>query len=320
MTIQTPKPIHVIAVAGPTAAGKSAVALALAERLGGEIVCADSMQIYRGLDIGTAKPTPEERARVPHHMCDVADPGERYSVARYLAEAAEAVRDIARRGRVPILCGGTGQYISGFTRGLRFSGPPGDESLRAAIAAELEQKGPRALLDEIAAADPEYAATMHERDTKRMVRAVELLRTAGYTIPRQNELSKPKTKEFLINLAIINCDDRKMLYNRIEQRAGRMLARGLLEEARAVYQNRERFLTAAQAIGYKEFFPYFEDAAALEECVCRLKQATRNYAKRQLTWFRAETEAAWYSADHDPPGWIAEKIEKNIEERKGATR
>ena len=306
-------PIKVIAVVGPTATGKTAVAVQLAKRVGGEVVCADSMQIYRHLDIGTAKPTPAEMDGVPHHMYGIIEPSERYSVARYAAEASETARGIAARGNVPILCGGTGLYISSFIHGVAFDKRDENPEARDGIYAEYEQKGAGALIEEIAAADPVFAGTLHPNNKKRIVRAVELLRSRGYTIPKQNELSRSEKNNFLVHLAIINCSSREIMYNRINTRVDAMLDSGLLNEARYVFDNKNEFKTAAQAIGYKEFFGFFEGEKDIGECTEKLKQATRNYAKRQLTWFRREKEAVWYNtADNVTSGKVAESIEKNL--------
>jgi tRNA dimethylallyltransferase len=306
------KPVEIVAIAGPTATGKTETAAELAERLGGEIICADSMQIYRGLDIGTAMPPASCMARIPHHLYGYVEPTERYSVARYVADASRAALEIAGRGALPILCGGTGLYISSFLRGLSFTGPASDPERRRRIYRELETKGARALIEEVARAEPESAAALQEGDARRIVRAVELLRAGGYSTGRQNALSEPREKLFLPHLAILNCSDRKIMYNRIGLRVDGMLSRGLLAEARYVYENRALFHTAAQAIGYKEFFGYFEGADSLDSCVDRLKQATRRYAKRQLTWFRREKGAVWYRAGDVSPGEVAENIKNNI--------
>ena len=305
-------PIMTVAVAGPTATGKTAVAVELAKRIGGEVVCADSMQIYKGLDIGTAKPTTEEMDGVPHHLYGIVEPSERYSVARYVTEASSAAREIYARGKVPILCGGTGLYISSFIHGISFNERDEDNEVRRRIDAEFGRGGAEALIGEIAKTEPEFAAALHPNDRKRIVRAVELLRTQGYTIPKQNELSRSGENNYFVHLAIMNCRDREIMYNRINGRVDAMLENGLLDEARTVFDNREVFRTAAQAIGYKEFFGYFEGTSDLESCVEKLKQATRNYAKRQLTWFRREKDAVWYTADGVISGEIAENIEKNI--------
>lgn len=296
-----------LVIAGPTATGKTALAVEAALALRGEIICADSMQVYRGLDIGTAGPGPKELAAVPHHLYGMLDPAERYSVARYVHDALAAARGISARGKLPVLCGGTGQYISAFIGETVFPPEQTDLRLRRALYADIEQNGPQKLLDELAAADSAFARALHPNDTKRIVRAVELLRTTGYTIPQQNERSRKENPEFSPFVAVLYARDRSVLYARIEVRADRMLARGLLDEARVVHENRERFATAAQAIGYKEFFPYFDGTADFQACTAAFKQATRNYAKRQLTWFRRIPSAVWYDIE-DGQDNIAENI------------
>lgn len=303
--------IPVLVVTGPTATGKTQVAIELAKKVDGEIVCADSMQIYKDLDIGTAKSTPAEMNAVPHHLFGFLPPEERYSVARYVEDAGNAVRDIHSRGKMPILCGGTGQYITAFTEGTVFMPVETDPQLRAKIYTELDQHGPQLLIDEIATSDAEYAASLHPNNHKRIVRAVELLRTTGYTIPQQNELSVPKERGYMSYIAVLHDAARQKMYDRINMRVDRMMKEGLLEEAFYVYQNKDRFVTAAQAIGYKELFPYFEKTATIQDSTDKLKQATRNYAKRQMTWFRGIDAAVWYDIGKLQAGKIAELIEKD---------
>jgi len=309
--------LNLIVIAGPTATGKTETAVALAEKLDGEIVCADSMQVYRGLDIGTAMPSREEMRGVKHHLLGYVDPDERYSLARYLRDCAKAVDDIQARGRTPILCGGTGLYISSFIHGVELDDSEHiDYELRSKIEAEYLENGAGELLSEIEKSDAEYAKKLHPNDKKRIVRAVELLRTTGYTIPRQNELSKRNSVPRPAYLAALNCSDRATLYERINTRVDGMMKKGLLEEAEYVYQNRGAFVNAAQAIGYKEFFGYFEGTSTLDDCTNRLKQATRNYAKRQISWFNVETLTMWYYIDNGSDGCVAERIDKEIKKEK----
>ncbi len=278
-----------IAVIGPTASGKTGAALELAALYGGEIVSCDSMQIYRGLDVGTAKPTAEERARIPHHLIDIRDPEERFSVSDYVAEATAAIRDIEGRNRVPVLCGGTGLYYSSLVKGITFteeSAP--DERVKAEVERELELCGPEKLVRELEQADPEHADAIERGNPKRLVRSVTLLRTTGMTVAQQTEASRKNAHPLDVIPFLLTYPDRKALYGRIDARVDLMMAEGLLEEAEKVYTNRERYRTAAAAIGYKEFFPYLEGRESLETCVEKLKQASRNYAKRQITWFRRE--------------------------------
>jgi tRNA dimethylallyltransferase len=286
----------VIAVAGPTASGKSDLGLKLARCLGGEIVCMDSMQIYRRMDIGTAKPTAQERALVPHHMLDVADPTEAYAVADYAVAAEHVIDQIISRGRLPILVGGTGLYVQSFLYGVRFTEEKAPAGLREQLAEELAQKGGAALYAELQQVDPEAAAVIHPNNQVRVLRALEHYRATGKKLSEQKAASLPPERPYRSLILGLDFPDRAVLYRRIDLRVDKMLDAGLLAEAELVWNNRSRFRTAAQAIGYKEFFPYFEQTASLEACADKLKQASRNYAKRQLTWFRHMDGVVWLDA------------------------
>lgn len=286
----------VVAVVGPTASGKTALSLMLAERFGGEIISADSMQIYRGLDIGTAKATVEEQARVPHHGIDICDPEQSFSVADFVQLAGGLEREIRSRGRLPILCGGTGLYVQSFLDGVRFAAEKTDSALRDALALELEQRGRNAMYNELVRVDPEAAAAIHPNNTVRVLRALEHYRATGRTLSDQKANSLPAEKPYRSLVICLHFADRQKLYDRIDRRVELMLEDGLLVEVERVYAHRDTYKTAAQAIGYKEFFPYLEGTASLEECTARLKQASRNYAKRQLTWFRRMEGLLWLDA------------------------
>ena len=279
---------RVIAIGGPTASGKTSLAIEVAQRVGGEIVSCDSMQVYRLLDVGTAKPTAEERAAVPHHLIDFLPPEQRYSVAEYVRDARAVIADIQSRGRVPVICGGTGLYMRSLLQGIDFDAAASvDEALREQLKAVYREQGPQVLLDEIAAVDSAYAQKLAPADEKRIVRAVELIRTTGSTVPQQNARSRVY-EPLSCNGYFLDFSNRALLYERIHARIDAMLQQGLLQEAKLVYDHRDTYTTAAAAIGYKELFGYFEQQLPLEQCVEKLKQATRNYAKRQLTWFRRE--------------------------------
>lgn len=308
-----------LVITGPTATGKTPTAIETARMLGGEVLCADSMQVYKGLDIGTAKPTADDFAQVPHHLYGFVDPDMRYSVAQYAADARQTARQISDRKKIPILCGGTGQYVSAFADETVFTPAETDLALRQRLCAEVELQGIQHLIDEVASTDADYAATLHPNDRKRVVRAVELLRTTGKTIPQQNVRSVPKKKEFDTYVAVLYTQNRAALYARIDRRVDDMMTRGLLDEARMVYERRETFQTAAQAIGYKEFFGYFAGTTPLERCVDALKQATRNYAKRQLTWFRRMENAVWYNMEEEWPGIIAQQIIRDFNNRRSSS-
>ena len=285
-----------IVVLGPTATGKTDLAIHLARRFGGEIISADSMQIYRGLDIGTAKATVQEQQAAPHHLIDICDPQQRFSVADYLTLAREKITEIAGRGAVPIIAGGTGLYISSLIKGIRFLDEPADDGLRARLAQQARELGGEEMYRRLEALDPQAAAAIHPHNEKRVLRALELYEKTGRTITSQREQSRAQEAPYNPLLLGLNFESREQLYQRIGLRIDRMVGQGVLEEARRVYENRDGWITAAQAIGYKEFFPYFEGTATLEACVDKLKQATRNYAKRQLTWFRRMERVNWCDA------------------------
>ena len=287
----------VMAVVGPTATGKTALGVELALRFGGEIISADSMQIYKGLDVGTAKVTPEETRGVSHHCVDILSPETAFSVADFTALAGGLVEEIDARGRLPILVGGTGLYVQSFLYGVRFTEEKAPEGLREALAAELAARGPEAMYAELQAADPEAAAAIHPNNHLRVLRALEHYRATGRRLSEQKAASLPQERPYRSLVLGLDFADRAVLYRRIDTRVDRMLEQGLLEEARMVYQNRQTYRTAAQAIGYKEFFPYFAGEATLESCAEQLKQSSRRYAKRQLTWFRHMDGVVWLQAD-----------------------
>lgn len=287
----------VLAVAGPTATGKTALGVALAKRFGGEVISADSMQIYRGLDVGTAKVTAEETQGVPHHCVDFLPPEEVFSVADFTALAARLEQEISARGALPILVGGTGLYIQSFLEGIRFTEEKPSNGLREQLAAELEARGPEAMYAELLSVDPQAAATIHPNNRVRVLRALEHYRATGRRLSEQKAASRPGQRPYRSLVLGLDFADRAQLYRRIDLRVDRMMEQGLLEEARLVYDHRDSYRTAAQAIGYKEFFPYFAGEAELAACVEKLKQASRNYAKRQLTWFRHMEGVVWLQAD-----------------------
>ncbi len=287
----------VLAVVGPTATGKTALGVALAKRFGGEVISADSMQIYRGLDVGTAKVTAEETQGVPHHCVDFLPPEEVFSVADFTALAARLEQEISARGALPILVGGTGLYIQSFLEGIRFTEEKPSNGLREQLAAELEARGPEAMYAELLSVDPQAAAAIHPNNRVRVLRALEHYRATGRRLSEQKAASRPSQRPYRSLVLGLDFADRAQLYRRIDLRVDRMMEQGLLEEARLVYGHRDSYRTAAQAIGYKEFFPYFAGEAELAACVEKLKQASRNYAKRQLTWFRHMEGVVWLQAD-----------------------
>ena len=282
-----------IAIGGPTASGKTALSLALAKRFGGEVISADSMQIYRGLDIGTAKASAAEQAEVPHHLLDIKDPEEPFSVAEYVKLADACICSLTGQQRLPLVVGGTGLYISSLLDGIAFAEQKNDPALRRALQNRAEAEGSMALYQELAAIDPEAAAKIHPNNQGRVIRALELYRLTGKTMTQQKAESRPAQAPYEALVFCLGAGERSALYERIDRRVDSMLQNGILPEAELVWKNREKYKTAAQAIGYKEFFAYFEGTASLEECAEKLKQASRNYAKRQLTWFRRMPGVHW---------------------------
>ncbi len=292
---------RILAVVGPTAGGKSALALALAQRLGGEIVSCDSMQIYRGMDIGTAKPTASERAAVPHHLIDIAEPETDFSVMDFVAAAEQATTDVLSRGRLPVFCGGTGLYLDSFLRGEESETPGADAAVRAELESIARVNGNEYLHGLLQAADPESAAAVHPNNVRRVIRALEIYRTTGIPKSEWDRRSLERPARYAATVIGLEYTDRELLYARIEQRVDQMIAAGLVEETRALLARGvfERSRTAAGAIGYKELLPYCRGECTLEEAVRELKTATRRYAKRQMTWFRARPYVQWIQADVD---------------------
>ena len=283
------EPIRILAVVGPTAVGKSAYAVELARRVDGEIVSCDSMQVYREMNIGTAKPTPAEMGGIPHHLIDIAEPDEPFSCADYVDRAEEAVRGIVARGKVPVFCGGTGLYLDRFLRGGVAAPTECDPDLRRELAEFAAERGNQALHDRLAAVDPASAAAIHPNNTRRVIRALEIFTLTGTpksVWDRQTRENSPRYLPEVIGLAM----ERDELNRRIDARIDRMMKDGLVEEterlaAKGVF---EKNRTAAQAIGYKEILPYVRGVCTEAEAVGRLKIATHQYAKRQMTWFRAK--------------------------------
>lgn len=286
-----------ICVVGPTASGKTGLAAALAQRLDGEVVSADSMQIYQGMSIGTAKPAVEEMRGIPHHMIDFLSPKERFSVADYAAMARKAILDIHKRGRLPILAGGTGLYVQAVTEGILFQEEPENPEIRRCLERRAEEKGAVDLFRELQAVDPPSAERIDRNNEKRVLRALEIYYLTGETMTERLKRSRAGELPFQPVLIGLSVSDRQKLYARIEQRVDQMMERGLLEEAGRVLQ--DLGITASGAIGYKEFLPYFQGTASLEEAVEQLKRDTRRYAKRQLTWFKRDARIHWIFVDQE---------------------
>jgi len=305
----------VIAVVGPTAVGKSALAEALALDLGGEIVSADAMQVYRGMDIGTAKPPPGERA-VRYHCIDLVDPGEAYSAARFQRDARAAIADIAARGHVPVLCGGTGLYIRAALDDWTF--PAGETATpeRARLEALAAHVGPERLHAMLAERDPEAAARIHPNNVRRVVRALEMLEQGASYAEQAAHFAERESVFDAVMLGLTM--DRHQLYARIDERVDRMLASDLLDEVHALIVGGFRgALTATQAIGYKELVPVIEHGANADEAIASIKQATRRYAKRQMTWFRADPRIAWLDVTKLSPEQARDAALRLVESREG---
>ncbi len=272
-------------IVGPTASGKSGLAVSLAHRLNGEVVSADSMQIYKGLTVGTAAPTEEEKEGIPHHLIGFLPLDAAYSVAQYAADARQVLSDVFLRDRLPILCGGTGLYVQALVENIEFSNTKAPDGLRETLRQRAETEGGAALLQELQAVDPDTAARLHENDLGRIIRALEVYLATGQTISEQARLSKLTPSPYDPCVIFLDFRDRKRLYQRIHDRVDRMLKNGLLDEAKALLSGPVP-PTAIQAIGYKELRPYLEGEIPLDTAVEQLKKSTRHYAKRQLSWFR----------------------------------
>ena len=294
-------PPKVVVISGPTASGKTRLAVELALEHGGEVVSADSMQIYRRMDIGTAKPTPAEMRGVPHHMIDVADPEEDFSVARYVEMAAARVDDILARGKLPVVAGGTGLYIDSLLSGRTFARFDPDSPLRQELEEELAARGGAALLRELSQVDPDTAARLHPNDSKRIVRALEVYRSTGRTISQHNADTRalpPRYEALTITLAFARRED---MWERIDRRVDQMMADGLAEEVRSLLDSGvPDGCTAMQAIGYKEMAAALRGDGDLLRAAEEIKLRSRQYAKRQLTWFRRNEAARWIRWDSRP--------------------
>ena len=294
-------PARILVIVGPTASGKTRIAVELAQRHNGEVISADSMQIYRTMDIGTAKPTKEEMGGIPHHMIDVADPEEDFSVARYVEMAARCVDDVLERGKLPIVAGGTGLYIDSLLSGRTFAPFSPDSALRGELERELAEKGGQAMLEALAQVDPEAAQRLHPNDHKRIIRALEVYRSTGKTITQHNRETQaipPRYNALTIGLAF---QDRQAMWRRIDQRVDEMVAAGLEDEVRRLLTSGiSPKCTAMQAIGYKEFTQALSGEMTWQEAADVVKLRSRQYAKRQLTWFGRNPNTRWVRWD-DPP-------------------
>lgn len=284
--------IPLLVICGPTASGKTAVGAELAKRLDGEVVSADSMQIYKNMDIVTAVPSMEERLGVPHHLMNILDTDDAFSVADYVKLASQTIREVYSRGKLPIVVGGTGLYISSLVDNISFEEAASDSTVRSRLEAEAREKGGAYMLERLRSVDPDAAARLHENNVIRIVRALELFETTGRSFDENMRISREKESPYELCMIGLNYENRQDLYDRIDRRVTIMAENGMVEEAERVYRSGE-MRTAAQAIGFKELIPYFEGQEDKESCLDKIRQSTRHYAKRQLTWFRRDARICW---------------------------
>lgn len=300
----------VVAVVGPTATGKTGLAIELARRFGGEIVSCDSMQIYRGLPIGTAQPAAVELAAAPHHLIGVLEVEEAFSVSQYVQKAGEILEEIHGRGHLPLVVGGTGLYARSLLRGFSFEEHARSDALREELTHRAAEEGIDGLYRELQALDPAAAEKIHPNNEKRVLRALEYIRLTGELFSRQEERSHQAVSPYRVLWLGLNYRDREILYRRIDARVDAMLEQGLLEEAEGFFRTCRQAgtpPTAAQAIGYKELFPYFAGEVSLEEAVEAVKRESRRYAKRQITWFSREPGMHWLYLDEKTREQAAEE-------------
>lgn len=296
---KTKRPLVILT--GPTAVGKTALSIALEKEIGGEIISADSMQVYRRMDIGSAKITPEEMAGVPHHLIDVLEPDQEFNVVVFQKLAKRAVADIYSRGHIPVVVGGTGFYIQALVYDIDFTENDEDTALRRSLEELARREGAEALYERLRAVDPESCESIHANNIKRVIRAIEFYEKTGKKISDHNREQRQNDSPYNVAYFVLN-DDRERIYERINERVDLMMAQGLTEEVRALRESGcRKDMVSMQGLGYKELLSYLEGEMSLEEAVYLIKRDTRHFAKRQLTWFRREKEVIW--------------IEKNVFDR-----
>ncbi len=284
-------------ICGPTASGKSSLALRVCREISGELMSMDSMQVYRGMDIGTAKASTEEQAQVPHHLLDLVEPTTDYSPVQYLTSAYHAIDIVLQTGKLPVFCGGTGQYASALSLGIEYVPVEIDPFIREKLRIEIQDKGPEALYEELRRVDPQSAERIHPNNAKRLLRAMEIYRQTGRTKTEFDAESTKSGPRYPFSVFVIE-RPREELYRRIDQRVDQMIADGLVEEARKLYRDYSHLSsTSKQAIGYKELFQYLAQEISLDEAVDLIKKNTRNYAKRQMTWFSHMKDVTVISAN-----------------------
>lgn len=289
--------IPILIIAGPTASGKTGLSVALAKKYNGEIISADSMQIYKGMDVGTAKPDLEERMGVPHHLMDVVEPWEGFTVAQYRTLASQKIKEVWERGKWPIVVGGTGLYIHALIRSWTFSNTPPSPQIRRDIETFLDKHGKEALYQELLNVDPDGAKIIHPNNVKRVIRALEVYRESGRTKSSMDALSGKEEVPYDYTLVGLTME-RARLYARIEERIDRMMEAGLVAEVKKLVDlGGDETWQSMQGLGYKEVFAFLKGQCTLDEAVDRLKKGTRHYAKRQWTWFRRLEEIKWLDMD-----------------------
>ena len=289
---------QVIVIAGPTASGKTKLAIELAKKINGEIISCDSMQIYKEMNIGTAKPTLEEMQGIPHYMIDIISPEERFSVSDYKTMAEQKIEEVLQKGKVPILVGGTGLYVNSLIYGIEFVEIEYDEKYRQELEKRVETEGLQTLYEEAQQIDEEAMKIISANDKKRILRVLEIFHQTGMTKTKQDELSRKNGPKYDYKVFAINID-REILYNRINKRVDQMLEDGLIKEVEDIYGKYNSFPTAMQGIGYKEVVEYLQKNISKEEMIEKIKQESRRYAKRQLTWFRKNKEIIWLDGLND---------------------
>ena len=286
-----------IILTGPTAVGKTKASIGLAKAIGGEIISADSMQVYRQMDIGSAKITEEEMDGIPHYLIDVLEPEEEFHVVRFQQMAKAAMEDIYSRGNIPIVVGGTGFYIQALLYDIDFTEKEGDNSYREKLEALAKEKGAAYLHGQLAAVEPKAAEEIHANNVKRVIRALEFYKQTGQKISEHNERERQKESPYRFCYFVLN-DRRECLYERIDKRVDQMIQNGLVQEVRALKERGcTKQMVSMQGLGYKEIFAYLEGDCSLEEAVYIIKRDTRHFAKRQLTWFKRERDVIWIQKD-----------------------
>lgn len=285
-----------IVIVGPTASGKTSLSIEIAKRFNGEIVSADSMQIYKGMSISTAKPTNDEMQGINHYLIDFLEPEKSFSVANYVQKANDSISNIAAKGKTPVVVGGTGLYINSLIDNIKFDDTCSNNEIRNRLTALAEREGKQFLWEMLNKVDSDTAKITHENNLTRVIRALEVYELTGITLTEQKQISRSVETPYRFVIIGLNFSDRELLYQRINKRVDIMVEHGLVDEARSVYEN-NKLKTAHQAIGYKELIPFFKKQDSLENCVEKIKLETRHYAKRQLTWFRRDKRIEWVEVD-----------------------